>query len=150
MTVSIVYDTKGIDKALKEITFTADEFLGIEKKGAGVLIDGMKQRAARDSGEMAESVKQHIVKSDLSGVEDDIGPEVSYAIYQEYGTGIYAENGNGRQTPWVYRRKDGKFITTRGNRPHPFVRPAAREDKDKVIEAIDKEFARKLMTKWPK
>lgn len=150
MTVGIVYDTSGLEKALKQIGFTVDDMKDVEKKGATVLIDGMKQRAPKDSGDMAEGIQQHIVEASLNKVEDEVGPEAPYAVYQEYGTGIYAENGNGRQTPWVYRRKDGGFITTVGNRPHPFVRPAAREDKDKVIDAMDKEFSRKILKKWPR
>lgn len=150
MTIGMTYDTKGIDAALLQIGFTVDDFKTIEGKGARVLVEGMKQRAAKDTGEMADSVNQHIIEASLEKIEDDIGPEAKHAIYQEYGTGIYAENGNGRQTPWVYRRKDGQFVTTRGNRPHPFVRPTAIEDKDKTLKAIDKEFARKLIIKWPK
>ena len=74
--------------------------------------------------------------------------EASYAPYQEYGTGIYAEAGNGRKTPWVYKRKDGKFITTSGNRPHPFVRPTAREDFDKIVNAMREKFGWLLKNKW--
>lgn len=71
--------------------------------------------------------------------------DVKYAVYVEYGTGIYAVNGNGRQTPWTYF--DGKnFHRTRGNKPHPYFTPAveaampfAEQDMknavDKLIEA---------------
>ena len=71
--------------------------------------------------------------------------DVRYAVYVEYGTGIYAANGNGRQTPWTYF--DGKsFHRTRGSRPHPYFVPAveaslpfAEQDMkvavDKLIEA---------------
>lgn len=32
-----------------------------------------------------------------------VGTDVEYGGYQELGTGIYAEGGGGRPTPWVYQ-----------------------------------------------
>lgn len=148
MNPTITYDTRDFDAALKKITIDVPTLQKFEQKGARVLIEGMKERAAVDTGEMRDSVQSHITEASVEKIEDEVGPEVKYAIYQEYGTGIYAEAGNGRQTPWVYRRKDGTFVTTRGNRPHPFVRPTAINDKDKTINAIEAEFKRFILTKW--
>lgn len=148
MNPTIVYDTRDFDAALKKITIDVATLQKFEQKGAKVLIEGMKERAAVDTGDMRDSIQSHITESSIEKIEDEVGPEVKYAIYQEYGTGIYAENGQGRSTPWVYRRKDGTFITTRGNRPHPFVRPTAINDKDKTIKAIEAEFKRYVLTKW--
>jgi hypothetical protein len=47
-----------------------------------------------------------------------------YSIFVERGTGIYAEGGRGRKTPWVYRAANGQFYTTEGHRPSPFLGPA--------------------------
>ena len=47
-----------------------------------------------------------------------IGSSLDYAIYQEYGTGEYALNGNGRKGGWAYRGKDGKRHFTFGSHPH--------------------------------
>ena len=149
MNPTLEFDMRDFDKAIKNITFSQDGYLEIEQKGATVLVDGMKQRAAKDTHDMENSVKPHVIENkDL--IVDEVGPEVSYAVYQEYGTGIYAESGKGRQTPWVYRRKDGTFVTTQGNRPHPFVRPTAVQDKNEVIGAMEKEFKRKVVTSWSK
>lgn len=46
-----------------------------------------------------------------------------YAIYVEFGTGIYAKEGNGRKDPWVYF-KDGRYYFTRGMKPQPFFYPS--------------------------
>ena len=43
-----------------------------------------------------------------------IGTNVEYAIYHEFGTGIYAEGGGGRQTPWMFQDKDGVWHYTHG------------------------------------
>jgi len=145
---TIKYDTSKFDAALQAISFGVNDLKTIESKGALVLKEGMQQRAAKDTGDMSDGIQSHIIEESNEKIEDDVGPEASYAPYQEYGTGIYAEAGNGRKTPWVYRDRNGNFHTTRGNRPHPFVRPTALQDHDKVIEAMDKEFKRKLLTAW--
>ena len=62
---------------------------------------------------------------------------VEYAPYQEFGTGLFAVNGDGRKTPWVYEdEQTGKFVYTRGNRPHPFLAPALRENEDVVMQIL--------------
>ena len=53
-----------------------------------------------------------------------IGTDVEYGVYQELGTGIYAEGGGGRPTPWVYQDAKGNWHYTRGNKAHPFLKPA--------------------------
>ena len=38
-----------------------------------------------------------------------IGSNYENAIWEEFGTGIYAQNGNGRKdVPWTYQSEDGK------------------------------------------
>ena len=69
-----------------------------------------------------------------------IGPTVEYGKWIEFGTGIYAKGGDGRKTPWVWRTPDGKFITTRGYKPQPYMRPAF----DTKREAALREFERVL------
>lgn len=63
------------------------------------------------------------VKS-AGGGEMYVGTNVNYAVYQEMGTGKYAENGDGRPTPWCYQDEQGLWHWTAGNRAHPFIKPA--------------------------
>lgn len=46
-----------------------------------------------------------------------VGTNQEYAIYNEFGTGIYLEGGGGRQTPWTYQDSRGEWHTTRGMKP---------------------------------
>lgn len=48
----------------------------------------------------------------------------SYPIFVEFGTGIYADGGKGRQSPWVWRDKNGKYHYTRGIKPRHFMKNA--------------------------
>ena len=47
-----------------------------------------------------------------------------YPIYVEFGTGVYAEGGKGRQSPWVWRDKNGKYHFTKGMKPRHFMKNA--------------------------
>jgi len=142
------FDTKQVEAALARINLNVEDFKSIEKRGADVLVEGMQNRAAVDTGDMKNSVKQHIVEASMEKIEDDVGPEAPYAIYQEFGTGIYAEAGNGRKTSWRYVDRNGNWHTTQGNKPHPFVRPTAIEDRDKVIDAMHNGAKLLIEAKW--
>lgn len=75
------------------------------------------------------------VQSNIGGV----GGYLPYPFYQEYGTGIYAESGNGRKTPWFYfNRKFNKVIKTQGIRPRPCMRPALYNNTDTIKEMFKK------------
>jgi hypothetical protein len=61
-------------------------------------------------------------------------------MYQEFGTGIYAEDGQGRTTPWVYEGRDGKMHMTRGTHPRPFLRNAYRDNHEAIKRIVAKEM----------
>lgn len=63
-----------------------------------------------------------------------VGSALLYALYVELGTGIFAEKGNGRQTPWVWKDQNGKYHFTLGMKPQPFLRPAVTEHLDELRE----------------
>lgn len=70
-----------------------------------------------DTGAMRNSIN-HQVAMDESAVY--VGTNNEYAIYNEYGTGIYLESDDGktgRQTPWSYQDSRGEWHRTRGMKP---------------------------------
>lgn len=68
-----------------------------------------------------------------------VGSKLEYAIYVEMGTGLFAEKGNGRKdVPWRYQDETGKWWSTCGQHPKPFLRPALEDNKNKVIEIVGK------------
>lgn len=64
-----------------------------------------------------------------------IGSNLFYSVYVELGTGIYAEKGNGRKKPWVWKDFNGKWHFTQGMAPRPFLRLAV-EDHIKELQEI--------------
>ncbi|MBN6886243.1 HK97 gp10 family phage protein [Cytobacillus horneckiae] len=90
--------------------------------------------APGDDGNLRQSIEIRYMNRGLSA-EIIVGAD--YAIYVEYGTGIYAQEGNGRQTPWVYfSEKLGRYVYTRGMEAQPYWTPA--------IEAGSRHFENEL------
>lgn len=106
-----------------------------------------KERGLASCGEKAVKYAQNLVPvktGNLKGsitykVQDNacyIGTDVKYGKYIEYGTGQDAENGDGRQTPWRYKDKNGAWHQTNGYKPRPFIRPAASEHTDEYLNIL--------------
>ena len=76
----------------------------------------------------------HIVRADARAV--DVGSDVKYAKYVEFGTGKYASGG--RNTPWVYKDDKGNWHYTHGQRAQPFLKPAL-QNNIKTYQAIIKD-----------
>jgi HK97 gp10 family phage protein len=106
--------------------------------------------AARDKAPHRTGTLRRSIRAEVTGGGDQaearIGPDATapHGVYIEFGTGIYAEGGNGRQTPWVVMIAPGKFITTRGMRPRPYLRPAFDENKDKATREFERLMRRTL------
>ncbi len=98
-----------------------------------------------DTERLRESIDFQVDREELSVM---IGTNVEYAAYVEFGTGEYAENGQGRTGGWFYvtdkpvvagwlkalgQTKDGKYLYfTYGSKPQPYLRPALQENKDEI------------------
>lgn len=98
-----------------------------------------KKNCPVDTGELRNSIDFVVV-----GDAGYVGTNKEYAPYVEYGTGIFAAGGNGRQTPWVYCDENGNFYTTHGQRPQPFLEPALTEN-EPMIREIFAQYIREAM-----
>ena len=76
--------------------------------------------AGRVDTETLRNSVNHIVQNDICYV----GTNTDYAIYNEFGTGIHAEGGKGRKTPWAYQDNKGKWHRTSGMKPIHFLKNA--------------------------
>ena len=96
-----------------------------------------KQLAPVDTGNLRNSITHKI--DPLEQVVY-VGSNVEYAVYQEMGTGKYAEGGGGRPTPWVYQDANGKYHRTEGNKPQPFIKPAVADHINEYRAIIKEEL----------
>ncbi len=98
-----------------------------------IVVSAAIQKCPVDTGNLRGSITSEVNERDLSV---RIGTPVEYAPYIEFGTGEYAENGEGRKGGWFFeydgnKGEKGKRFT-RGNKPQPFLRPALIENKEKI------------------
>lgn len=92
-----------------------------------------------DTGDLRNSIN-HEVHNDV-GI---VGTNKEYAPYVEFGTGIFAVEGNGRDTPWSYQDDKGEWHTTVGQKPQPFLETAIQTKKKLVIKVFNDEITRQI------
>ena len=92
-------------------------------------MDGTSTGALRNSVNHQVSESEEVVY---------VGTNQDYAVYNEYGTGIYAEGGKGRKTPWRYQDAKGNWHTTRGMKPIHFLKKAVQDHIDEYKRIAEK------------
>lgn len=98
-----------------------DKISDIVYETARLIQTQAKVLAPVDDGSLRDSIEMKM----LGKYNAVVTVGVHYAIYVEYGTGIYAQNGNGRRTPWTYYSlKLGRYVTTEGMKAQQFWGPA--------------------------
>lgn len=92
-----------------------------------ILLEGVgiaKQGCPVNEGELRADI-HYDVKETKTTLEGAIGNTLKYAPYVHNGTGIYAVNGDGRQSKWKYMVPSGKYKgwhITRGQKPKPYLK----------------------------
>lgn len=103
---------------------------------ACALVEGeAKRKAPKDTGELRRSIESK-VENNGEGVQGIIFSPLEYAPYIEYGTGLFAEKGGRADVPWFYVDDEGKGHLTKGIHPHPYMRPALNEQKNKIKDIL--------------
>lgn len=95
-----------------------------------------KKKAPKDNGALRRSITSEVQKEggDIVGV---VYTPLEYAPYVEYGTGLFAEDGNGRKdVPWHYKDDKGEWHSTSGQKPQPFLRPALEENREQITRLL--------------
>lgn len=99
-----------------------------------------KLLAPVDSGFMRDITIDYKVDAKGTAVEGQVGSSAEYAPFVEYGTGEFAENGEGRKGGWYYVDDEGNGHFTMGSKPQPFLRPAFRANKENIKRVIGEEY----------
>ena len=146
--IETLADTKKIEKALEMACLIVERQAKINA-----------QALSEGNGTLAGSIATKV-----DGLEGVVYTPLFYAPYVEYGTGLEAEGGKGRQdVPWVYVKNSGKTGEgaqrsytleeakqavaalqeqgldahyTYGQKPKPFLRPALDVNRDEITRII--------------
>lgn len=82
---------------------------------------------------------QHSV--DEGGLIGQVGSNYENAIWEEFGTGLYALEGDGRKdVPWFYKGTDGIWHMTTGKRPKRMLFNAYESLKTKIQQIAQERF----------
>lgn len=89
--------TKELKKQMEKQIEVCLDVVGVQAVGDVVRSIESKGLVRSGGAGLAGSIS-HIVKGD----EVHVGSPLEYAVFQENGTGVHAENGSGRKGWWVY------------------------------------------------
>lgn len=96
-----------------------------------------KEKVGVDTGALRADTRSLGVEIVGDEVHGAVGNSLEYAIYHHQGTGIYAEEGNGRKTPWVYEDpKTGEKIYTRGSKPNPYLKDTIEQEQSTISKLL--------------
>ena len=109
---SIKVVTDNTDVFIKRLNDTIDAFL---HEAGGEVASQAKRNSRVDTGQLKSSWTYKVKETRQ---EVQIGSPLQNAIWEEFGTGEYAVNGDGRKGGWVYTDRKGKTHFTKGKSPN--------------------------------
>lgn len=125
---------EGIEVKLEDIADTnnMEQALG---KACAIVERSARQKAPKKTGDLRRKIKSK-VESRAENLKGIVYTPLEYAPYVEYGTGLFAENGGREDVPWRYKDDKGKWHSTSGQEPQPFMRPALDENREEILRIL--------------
>jgi HK97 gp10 family phage protein len=124
---------EGVEDVLKSIEDLADttKLEAALGEACAIVERQAKQNAPKGNGDLRNSITSRV--ENLEGV---IYTPLEYAPYVEFGTGLFAENGGRQDVPWNYKDDKGNWHSTSGMKPHPYLRPALNDNREKITRIL--------------
>ena len=142
LVIKVTDNSLFVEKKIGDAVFRALEKMGLLAE-AYAKLNLEKDPRRIDTGRLRNSITHTHGYDEDNNLREYIGTAVEYAVYVEYGTGVYVEDGSGRKTPWFVVGEQGKWngvgFWTRGMKPNHFLRNAARNHDDEYVEILRKE-----------
>lgn len=140
LTITLV----GADEAARKFPRFAQAISGAQlmaavTAGAKVVQNTAKVKVPKRTQMLARSITIEPIEQSETSASVKVGPSEPYGKYVEYGTGVYATGPGGssaKKVPWRFKTGDGSWVTTRGQRPQPFMRPAWDENQSEIRQEI--------------
>ena len=128
---------QGVENIMNALDQIADapEVVKAMQKACALVEAEARKKAPKGNGALRNSIESRVEVNgdDIIGV---VFTSLEYAPYVEYGTGLFAENGGRKDVPWSYKDDKGEWHSTSGMKPHPFMRPAFLENREKIKEIL--------------
>lgn len=94
-----------------------------------------KEKCPVDTGNLRNSITYQVRDTEKAAY---IGTNCEYGPYVELGTGKYYSGG--RPTAWSFQDAKGKWHRTVGQRPQPYLKPAASQHGDEYRRILENEL----------
>lgn len=131
---NIVFNDYSI-QVMDAIKESALQFL---EEAGGEVESQTKRNCAVVTGKTKGSFEHAVSEGDLTVA---IGSDYENAIWEEFGTGLYALNGDGRkEVPWVYYDELGEKHITFGKHPKRMLWNAFQSLQGKIIQMAEERF----------
>jgi hypothetical protein len=133
--VEFIDHTEEVEGLIAELAYRALE------ESAGELESQVKRNTRVDTGQTKNSWKHRVTGSMMAGeYKAEIGSPMENAIWEEFGTGEYALNDDGRKGGWFYEDEKGNGHFTRGKKPSRAFHRAYTSLKNKLIRHMQEIF----------
>lgn len=128
---------QGVENIMNALDQIADapEVVKAMQKACALVEAEARKKAPKGNGALRNSIESR-VEVDGDDIKGVVFTSLEYAPYVEYGTGLFAENGGRKDVPWSYKDDKGEWHSTSGMKPHPFMRPAFLENREKIKEIL--------------
>lgn len=110
-----------------------DRINAVLEECAGEVESEVKRNSRVDTGKTKNSFRHQVDSSKHTAY---IGSSDENAIWEEYGTGEFAINGNGRQGGWTYKDEKGDWHKTTGKKASRAFHKAYVSKKNQVVNRI--------------
>lgn len=135
---------KGFEELHKKLTELSNPIVAKEALRQGLKLGGIqvqstaKQLCPVDTGQLRNSITVESLPDNDGIVSVRIGTNVEYGLYVEFGTGQQGDPSVPHTTKekWTYKGADGKFYTTTGQPPQPYLYPALVANTDNVLNLV--------------
>jgi HK97 gp10 family phage protein len=137
---------KGLDSLLKKLSQLGDDVNeGLKEAllaGGQVVQKSAKELCPVDTTYLRESIS-------LNAIDDNtvvVSTNVDYAIFVEFGTGPKGDPAVEHTSKqfWRFKDKDGNWVTSHGQAPQPFMRPALENNTTQIVEAVKNLLSNRL------
>lgn len=122
------------DNSMKVKGMLDEAVMGFLYEAAGELEAQVKRNTRVDTGKTKGSWQYRVDESKQEAV---IGSMMENAIWEEFGTGEYAVNGDGRKGGWAYIDSEGKGHFTYGKKPTRTLQKAFTSKKDILVRRAE-------------
>ena len=126
-----------VDNSIEVTGAIKEAALAFLEQSAGELDSQAMRNTRVDTGQTKGAWNHKLEESALQAI---VGNTLQNAVWEEFGTGEYAVNGNGRKTPWRYQDVRGNWHTTTGKRPSRAFEKARTEAEPKIVQAAKETF----------